>query len=174
MAKNKKQKVETQKILKDKISKTGSTVFVKFSALPVNDSNSMRRSLRQEGIGYTVAKKTLLKRALSEAGVSGEVPSLEGEVAIAYGEDAILPAKSISIYAKKYDGKLTILGGILENKYLAAAEVIALSKIPGREVLYGKLVNVLNSPIQGFVSTLNGVTKNLVVVLDQIAKSKSN
>ncbi|MFA5987436.1 MAG: 50S ribosomal protein L10 [Candidatus Paceibacterota bacterium] len=174
MAKNRNQKAEIQKTLKDKISSAVSTVFVTFSGLFVNDSNQMRKSLKKDGIGYGVVKKSLLKRALTDAAVAGDAPKLNGEIAVAYGADAVAPAKTIAEFAKKFKGKLTISGGVLENRYLSAEEVVALAKIPSREVLYGKLVNVMNGPIQGFVGTLNGVTRDFVVVLNQIAKTKSN
>ncbi len=174
MAKTKQQKIETQKLLEDKIKKATSAIFVKFSGLLVNDSNQMRKSLRKEGVGYTVVKKTLLKRALKEVKIDGDLPNLEGEVAIVYGEDVVLPAKAITNFIKKLEGKLTILGGVLLGKFLAASDAMALSKVPSKEILYGKFVNVISSPIQGFASVLGGIQKNFVVVLDQIAKTKSN
>lgn len=63
-----------------------------------------------------------------------------------------------------------MLGGILEGEYIDANKALMLASIPSREVLYGKFVNVINSPVQGMVVTLNGVMGNFVRVLGQIKK----
>jgi len=171
MAKTRKQKEEIQGELDQKIKDAESVVFVGFNALKVSDSIMMRRALKEEGTGYLVVKKSLLKRSLDQNKVEGSMPELSGEVAVAYGDDAVLPAKAIStLKAKLEEGKLSFLGGVLSGKFLSAPEMIALSKIPSREVLYGKFVSVLNGPIQGFVGTLNAVPQSFVRTLDQIAK----
>ena len=48
--------------------------------------NDNAQSAARARCGYTVAKKTLLKRALSEKKLSGEIPELAGEIAVAYGK----------------------------------------------------------------------------------------
>ena len=105
--------------------------------------------------------------------VEGTLPEMEGQVALAIGKDPIAPAKAIAEAQKKYKNTVYILGGVLEGKFLSATEMIALSKIPGREVLLSQLLNVMQAPIQGFVGTLNAVTRDFVCTLDQVAKSKN-
>ena len=157
----KEQKQEISKSLVEKIGGSGSTVFVNFGKLTVAESNSIRKDLREKGIGYTVSKKTLLRRALTDNKISGDLPVLEGQISIAYGKDSILPAKTIAGFVSKFKDKLSIVGGILSGRYMSGPEMAALSKIPSREVLLGQLLNVMNAPIRGFV-----------VSLDQIGKKK--
>ncbi len=173
MAINKDKKTEILSKLGDLLKTAESLVFVKFKGVKVNDQNAMRKSLREQGVGYYVAKKTLVKRALLDAKIEGTLPELEGEMAVAYSKDAVAPAKGIAEFVKKFKDVLGIAGGILEGRYLAVAEVEALSKIPSREVLLGKLVNVMNAPIQGFVRTLNEVPSSFVRTLDAVAKNRS-
>ncbi len=158
----KEQKIEISKSLMEKIRASESTVFVNFGKLTVADSNAMRKDFRENGVGYFVSKKTLLKRALTENKIAGDLPVLEGQMAIAYGKDSITPAKMVAQFQSKLKDKLTIVGGILSGRYMSAGEMIALSKIPSREVLLSQLLNILNAPIRGFV-----------VSLDQIAKKKA-
>ena len=94
-------------------------------------------------------------------------------IALAFGNDAIIPAKQVADAEKKYKNMVYILGGVLDGKFLSKQEMVALSKIPGREVLLSQLLNVMNSPIQGFAGTLNGVLRNFVCVLDQVSKAKA-
>ena len=63
------------------VSDAASIVFVHFKGLSVADTAAMRKSLRENGIGYYVAKKTLIRRALAEKGYEGEIPELPGEIA---------------------------------------------------------------------------------------------
>src|SRR6056297_851633 len=84
-----------------------SIVFVKFNGMPVQESTKMRAELRDQGVQYFVAKKTLMKRAFDGA-FKGELPELEGEIAVAYSADAIAPAQSIKEFTAKYKNNLAI------------------------------------------------------------------
>ena len=172
MAITKQRKAETLDALKGDLKGAESVVFVNFHGLKVVDTVALRRALRGKEIGFRVAKKTLIKLALKDAGITGDLPELAGEIAIAYGKDAVLPVKEISEFAKKHKENIAVVGGILEGAYLSPLQMKDLAKTPSREVLLGKLVNVLNSPIQGFVGTLNAVPSSFVRVLDAIGKAK--
>jgi large subunit ribosomal protein L10 len=133
-----------------------SIVFVKFNGMPVQDSTAMRADLRTEGVGYLVAKKTLMKRAFDGA-YEGTMPTLEGEIAVAYSADAITPAQKIQEYTTKYKDNLAIAGGIFQGVYKDAAEMTEIASIPALPVLRGMFLNVINSPIQGLVLGLNAI-----------------
>lgn len=167
-------KKELVKELTDNVKKSVSTVIVGFNKLRVADVTPLRKNLREQGIRMMVSKKTLMKRAFSDAGIVGDVPSMDGQVALAFGSDPVAPAKSIAVAEKKHKDMVYILGGILEGKFLSKSEMIALSKIPGKEVLLSQLLNVMNAPIQGFVGTLNAVMRDFVCTLDQVSKSKKS
>ena len=146
------------------LSEASAAVFVRFNKLTVADVSAMRKGLKKEGIEYYVAKKTLLKRALTARGFAGELPELPGEIAIAWatGDDATLPAREVHGYAKKLKGAVALVGGVFEKAFVSAAGILAIATIPPVPVLRGMFVNVINSPIQG-----------LVVALDKIREQKS-
>ena len=133
-----------------------SIVFVKFNGMTVQDSTKMRADLRDRGVGYFVAKKTLMKRSF-DGTFEGELPQLDGEIAVAYSTDAIAPAQSIKEYAGKYKENLAIVGGVFQGVYKDAAEMTEIASIPALPVLRGMFVNVINSPIQGLVLGLNAI-----------------
>lgn len=162
MPKTKEQKKEVIARVTEVVQGARSAVFVNFHGLSVQDSNAMRRDLRKEGIGYFVAKKTLMRRALASMPISGTVPELQGEIAICYGADAIAPARTIAGFAKKFKDRLSIVGGIFEGAFRGKADMQSVAAIPPIDVLYAQVAHLFNSPIQG-----------LVVVLDQIARSKN-
>jgi large subunit ribosomal protein L10 len=161
MAITKDKKVEILNKLRAAAEKSNTMVFVNFHAVPVLLATEIRQALRDSGVQYFVAKKTLIRKAFGEKGFAGELPELPGEIAVAYGVDQIAPAKGVYDYQKKNPEMIKIVGGVFEGKFVNASEMMNIATIPGRETLYGMFVNVINSPIQG-----------LVIALDAIAKKK--
>jgi large subunit ribosomal protein L10 len=159
MAVSKEKKGKVLESLKEIIKNSGSVVFVNFHGLNVSDTTGVRKVLHGKGIGYTVAKKTLTKKALSEAKIAGEIPVLEGELGLAYGKDIIEPAREVHAFQKKFDKKLSILGGVFEGKFMSQKNMIALAEIPPLKTLHAQFVNLINSPIQGFVMSLSEIAK---------------
>jgi large subunit ribosomal protein L10 len=159
MAITREKKKEVLETLKSVIKDSASVVFVNFHGLSVSESSEMRKALRSNGVEYFVAKKTLTKVALAEENIPGDQPALDGEVAVVYGKDAISPAREVYQFQKKFDGKLSILGGIFEKTYRDKESMLSIATIPSLQVLYGQFVNLINSPIQGLVIGLNAIAQ---------------
>ena len=106
-----------------------------------------------------VAKKTLIKKALAEKGYKGELPELTGELAIAWGKDQIAPAKSLAEFQKKFDKRISILGGVFEGEFKDKAQMLSIASIPSREVLLSQIAYLLKSPIQMFAIAVSEVAK---------------
>jgi large subunit ribosomal protein L10 len=139
-----------------------SVVFVNFHGLKVSDATAMRRALKSEQVGYSVAKKSLTARALDSETLEGTRPELTGELALAWGEDLVAPARGVYAFQKKFPEALKILGGIFEGKYMSKSEMEGIATIPAPQVLRGMFVNIVNSPIQ-----------RMAIALSEIAKTKS-
>jgi len=165
MAITKEKKSSIIEKLKSIAEKGKTIVFVNFHGLSVGGVDELRKSLREKTVGYYVAKKTLIKRALGEAGFSGEIPELDGEIGLAYLSDeegdVLSPIKETYDFHKKNSEIMKIVGGVYEGGFVDADFVLQMAKIPNRETLYAQFVNLINSPIQG-----------LVMALDQIAEKK--
>lgn len=172
MAISKQKKKEVIERVANIVKNSQSVVFINFHGFSVENANMVRRELRKKGIGYAVAKKRLVKRVLDESKIQGIMPQLSGELALAYANDPILPAREIITFQKKLKDAIVSLGGIMEMRYITSEEVKVLAAIPGREVLYGQFVTVVRSPIQGTVSALGNIIRSFVVSLDQIAQKK--
>ena len=156
MAITKEKKKEILENLKG-ITDKESVVFVKFHGMPVDETTAMRGKLSSADVSYLVSKKTLIKKAFSESDISGDLPELEGELAIAYADDPTSPAREIYSFQKDTNGKVDILGGVFEGKFLSKSEMEEIALIPGMHQLRGMFVNVINSPIQGFVMSLKAI-----------------
>ena len=130
-------------------------VFANFKGLTVAEANEMRKALRAQGIGYTVAKKSLIKRAFAGASLKGELPVLDGEIAVAYGQDEIAPARELAAFMKKFSGHLAFVGGVFGGRFVDKAEITSISAIPGMEALRAQFVQLINSPLQRFALVLH-------------------
>ena len=131
-------------------------VFVRFNEMTGHDLTAMRSTLRAEDIGYFVAKKTLMQRTFADA-FEGDMPELDGEIAVAYSTDAIAPAQQIKAFAGQHKDKISIAGGVFQGVFKDEAEMTEIASIPPLPVLRGMFVNVINSPIQGLGLGLNAI-----------------
>ena len=157
MAINKQKKSEVIDKLSKAVSGAVSLVFVNFHGLNVADTTKLRKTLTTKKVGYVVAKKTLLKRALGTTKIEGDIPALDGEVALVYGNDPIEPAREINVFQKDHKGEIKIIGGVFEGKYMDAVSMMEIATIPPREVLLAQFVNLINSPIQRFAVVLSQI-----------------
>lgn len=154
---SKSKKAEVFDAVKKAASEAKSLVFVKFGNLPVSEIAAMRRDLREKGISYYVAKKTIAKKALHEKGYTGTLPELPGEIALAWSEDLTAPAREIFSFQKKTDKKISIVGGIFDGAFKSQVEMMDIALIPSIDTLRAQFVNVINSPIQGLVFSLKAI-----------------
>lgn len=162
MAITKAKKADIVAKLTDALSKATSVVFVKFGKLSVADTSAMRKTLKEGGTQYMVAKKTLIRRALADRGYTGTLPELPGEIAIAWNaDDATAPARGIWEHGKKHKDTLAIVGGVFEGAFADAVQMTAIATIPPVPVLRGMFVNIINSPRQRFAVALGEVAKTI-------------
>jgi len=174
MPKSKEQKRTILKELGEKIAKAKSIVFTKFSGLTVKESEDLRTKLLKENTEYYVAKKTLFNLAFKDKAIDGlEVKNFSGQVAAVFGYgDEVAPAKIVDQFKKDKEGKLEFIGGILENKFIDAAAVAGLAKLPSKLELYARFVGSINAPVSGLVNALAGNLRNLVYALNAIKDKK--
>lgn len=156
-----------------KLKNATSIIIVDYRGLKVSQDTELRKKMREAGAEYVVAKNRLMKLAMREAGIELDFDDvLEGTNSFAIGyEDSVAPAKVAYEFGKNLK-IFEIKAGYLEGKRISAAEVEALATLPSREELIAKLLAGMQSPISGIVNVLQGNIRNLVYVLDAVAKKK--
>jgi len=173
MAKTRVQKQKTLDSLADGIKNAKSVVFANFQGLKVKETEELRGLCRKQNVTYMASKKTLVQKAMKDAGLDTDIKSFGGGVSALFGkEDEVAPAQLIAQFARTHE-VVTLFGGILEGKFIDAAKVKELSALPSKQQLLGQLVGTLNAPISGFVNVLAGNLRNLVGVLNNIKQSKA-
>jgi large subunit ribosomal protein L10 len=159
MAINKDKKKSILEKLQKIFSDAKSIAFVNFHGLSVSGVTELRKILREGEVSYFVAKKTLIRKALSGKKVEGELPPLDGEIGIAWSDEITAPAREVNSFAKKLGQGLQLVGGIFEGKFLGKEGIMAIAMIPGRKTLEAQFVNLINSPTQRFVAALGRISK---------------
>jgi len=159
--------------MSEKLKNATSIVIIDYRGLKVSQDTELRKKMREAGAEYVVAKNRLMKLAMREAGIELDFDDvLEGTNSFAIGyEDSVAPAKVAYEFGKSLK-IFEIKAGYLEGKRINAAEVEALATLPSREELLAKLLAGMQSPISGIVNVLQGNIRNLVYVLDAVAKKK--
>jgi len=121
-----------------------------------------------------VVKNTLTDRAADQAGADTLKALLEGPTALTFVRgDAALAAKAIATFGRETD-TLAFKGGLLGAEPLDPEQILAISRLPARDVLYGQLVGLAASPITGLVRGLNALIAGLAIQLGQIAEKKES
>lgn len=173
MPKSKQQKHEAVADLSTGLKSAKGVVFANFQGLTVAQTEELRKNARKEGVSVIAAKKTLVKRALEEAGLTGvDMSGFQGGVATFVGSDEVTPAKVVSTFAKKNE-VVTIFGGIMDGKFIDKSMVKSLASLPSKQELYAKLVGSMNAPISGFANVSAGVIRSLYNVLNAYKEKKA-
>ena len=130
-----------------------------YRGLTVAQDTELRKQLREAGVTYKVYKNTMIRRAAEGTAFAALDPHLEGPTAIAVSmTDATAAARILAEFAKKAD-KLEIKGGVVEGNYYDAKGMQVIATIPSREVLLGRLLGSMQSPIANFARVLNQIAE---------------
>ena len=156
-------KIELKKPVVEEISAgikdAQSVVLVDYRGLTVEQDTQLRKNLREAGVSYKVYKNTMMNFAFKGTQFEGLAPYLEGPSAMAYSnEDATAPARVLAEFAKKAD-KLQIKAGVVEGTVYDAAGMAKIADIPSREVLLGRLLGSMQSPIANLARVLNQIAE---------------
>jgi large subunit ribosomal protein L10 len=166
-------KSQTIEDLKVALLSSKLTVVSDYQGTSVHELTTLRREIQKAGGDLTIAKNTLIKKALEGHDTSDLIGQfLTGPTAVAYtSNDPVPVAKAISEYIKKVK-KTTVKGGTLEGKVVLDKDIKAIAELPSKEVLIAKMLGSMNAPAQNTVYALAGVARNLVYVLDAVRKQK--
>jgi large subunit ribosomal protein L10 len=154
--------------LSERLRDAESLIVADYRGLTNAQLAGVRSKLREHGATFAVVKNTLTRRAAEAAGAESLLALLEGPTAIAFVEadgDPVAVAKALSDTAK--DTKiLSLRGGVLSGKTMAAADVEELAKLPPPDVLKSQLVGVIVAPLTQLVALLDAPLRDLVGLID--------
>ncbi len=142
---------------------------VDYRGTSVPQAAELRTKLRDADTRFRVVKNTLTERAADDAGAAALKPYLQGPTALVFVKgDAAAAAKALADF-RRTSGLLEFKGGWMNGDTLTAEQIDAIAKLPSREVLYGRLVGMVASPLTGLASAMGGLIGGLARQLQQMA-----
>lgn len=168
-----KHKDDKKKDLEDlkKAIEDNKNIFVTgYEKLTVSQDFQLRKTVRDAGGKYRVIKNNLAAKA-SEGTPAGDLFSqLKGMTSLAYtAGDPVALAKALTKYARD-NAAFTFKAGIVEGRVIDVKSINDLAAMPPKEEIFAKLLFLINATATRLVTSINGVGRNLAVVLDQAGR----
>ena len=166
---NRDQKAAVIEAVATQIRESEAVYAVDYRGTSVPQAADLRSRLRDVDTRVRGVKNTLTERAADGAGAEPLKAYLEGPTALVFVRgDAAAAAKTLADF-NRASGLLTFKGGWMNGDVLSPEQITAIAKLPSREVLYGRLVGMVASPLTGLVTSLGGLIGGLARQLQQMA-----
>ena len=175
---NRIEKSELAAALKDKFSRAQVAIFADYKGVSATQADDLRRSLRGYKAEVKVLKNNLARLMAKDGSLGDEVKALmDGVVgptlvAFSYGDPAAA-AKVVYKFAQDIEA-FKLKDSLMGQKRVDMSEIETLANLPSRDVLIGRVLGTMNSPITNFVGVLAAVPRGLVTVLAAIEKKKAD
>jgi len=156
--------------LREKLADNGTVFLTGYEKMTVQQDFELRKTVRGAGGSYKVIKNRIAEKA-SEGSAAGDLlKELKGMCSIAFTSgDPVALAKALAAYAKA-NPAFTFKAGLVEGRVVDITGINALAAMPPKEQIYAKLLYLIDAPAQRLVTVMNGVGRNLAVVVDQGVK----
>ena len=168
---NRDQKAQVIEEVAERLRESNAVFAVDYRGISVPQAAELRTTLRAADSTFAVVKNTLAERAADEVGADGLKELLTGPTAMTFVRgDAAAAAKALRDFRRGTGGTLLeFKGGWMGGTALTPEDVDAIAQLPPKEVLIGRLVGMIASPLSGLVTALNNLPAGLARQLQQIA-----
>jgi|YelNatPaOPRAMG01_1025707.scaffolds.fasta_scaffold00776_42 large subunit ribosomal protein L10 len=170
-----KEKDQIIDFLSQKVKERPYIYFASFKGLKTKDLNELKNELLKERSEATIAKKTLLDLAFRKNDLDGfkETYNFDGTLLTVFaGLDPIKTAKILWQFSLKKANNFNLLGGLVEGQFINALLLVNIAKTPTKEVLLGRLVGALESPLYNFIWLIKSPLSSLAYALKAIQNKK--
>ena len=173
---DRKGKEQLKTVLSERFQKSNALIVAEYRGLTVEEVTDLRVKLREAGGEFRVIKNRIAKKAIMEdanSSLSSLSDSLKGPVGVVYSYgDSAQVTKTTLDFAKSHP-KFVVTGGHMEGALVNEQQLKAIADLPSKDVLLGQIVGSLVSPHRGLLGVLNGVSRNLVQVINAIKDKKA-
>lgn len=170
--KSKKKKQDELDQLKKDLGEATNLFVTQFQGLTVAQDAELRQKVREADSKYQVVKNTLARKAAEDTAAASVSESFDGPTSIAYNSgDPVALAKTLTSYAKA-NPLFVFKAGIVEGRVVSIEDIANIAAMPSKEGLMAQLLFLINSPAQRIAVAVNGVARNIAVVLGQAIEKK--
>lgn len=154
-----------------KLAKASSvTVVAEYQGLNVEKLSALRRSLKTHGGKFSVYKNTLAKIGTETTLATPLKPEMKGQVGFIFSEENPLGVIKAVVDYSKENPLFKIKAGVFDGQKVSHQELIELSKVPDRKVLYGQLLGLLQAPLSNLVGGLSQILRKPMYALEERKK----
>jgi large subunit ribosomal protein L10 len=158
--------------LKKDLAEASNLIVAQFQGMTVAQDTELRQKIRAANSKYRVVKNTLARLASQGTPAENLSKSFDGSTAIAYNSsDPVALAKALSAFAKT-NPLFVFKAGMVEGRVVNIADLSSIAALPSKEELISKLMFLINAPAQRLAVAMNGVARNLAVVVGQAVEQK--
>ncbi len=169
---NREQKSAIVAELNEMFNRAKFSVVADYCGLKVSELEKVRKELRGCDTEIRIAKNTLLKRAVADTACESLSEDFSGTTAIVVSyDDPVSPAKVLAKFAEDHK-KFELRSAVLEGEKITTDNIIALSKLPTKEILLGQLLSVMNGVPTALVRVLSGVPRTFLYGLQAVKEQK--
>lgn len=141
-------------------------VIAEFKALTVAEAEQLRHKLSESKGEFIVVKNTLLRIALEQAGWPVPADLLAGQSGVAFSKGGLPEvAKTVLEFAKTYEAKFALKGGVMGTDIFSGDRVEAISKMPTLPEVQAQILGILVSPARQLAGILQAGNASVVNVL---------
>ena len=160
----KEQKNEAIEVLKEKFNQYNNFYVTNTEALTVAQSTKLRRICFDKDVEITVAKNTLIRKALEQIDserFAGVFDSLSGVTALMFSENGKEPAMIISDFRKSSNTEKPVLKAAYIDSavFVGNDQLDTLKTLKSKNDLIGEIIGLLQSPAKNVISGLNAGAK---------------
>jgi large subunit ribosomal protein L10 len=167
---NREQKAQVIEEVAGAIQESEAVFAVDYRGISVPQAAELRTTLRGVDATFRVVKNTLSERAADQVGADGLKELLEGPTAMTFVRgDAAAAAKALRDFRRGTGNTLLeFKGGWMNGAPLSGEDIDAIAQLPSQQVLIGRLVGMIASPLTGLAVALNNLPAGLARQLQQI------
>ena len=161
---NRAEKKESIEQIKKIVTDNSSVLIVHYQGLNVAQFHVLRNQMRENGSQVKVIKNSLSRLAVADTSVNSALDLLSGPTALIASNDPVAMAKTLTKFVKD-NQMLKVLGGVVDGQVIDHKGFNALSEMPSKDELRGKIIGLLNAPATKLVRVLNTPGEMLARVL---------
>lgn len=165
--KKKSEKEKDLAALRKEFEKAQHIFLTGYEKMTVQQDFDLRKTVRGAGGSYKVVKNNLAEKAAEGTAASDLVKGVKGMTSMAWTDrDPVALAKALTAFAKTTPA-FTFKAGMVEGRVVDLKSIQELATLPSRDELLAKVLFLIQASAQRLVVAINGVGRNLAVVVDQ-------
>lgn len=168
--KKKSEKEKDLAALRKEFEKAQHIFLTGYEKMTVQQDFDLRKTVRGAGGSYKVVKNNLAEKAAEGTAASDLVKGVKGMTSMAWTDrDPVALAKALTAFAKTTPA-FTFKAGMVEGRVVELKSIQELATLPSRDELLAKVLFLIQASAQRLVVAINGVGRNLAVVVDQAVR----